>query len=1150
MTAYNEPSPRQSMPAVVSQGPNAATPPILGLLGKHGIENHLLKAAIEALATLLGARYGAIGIFDNAGTFKQFVYTGITAAEARHIGPAPGPEGRGLLGIKVSIDHVLCIDDLSADPRSVGFPPHHPMMKTLLIAPISWRGQIYGHIYLSEKADGHPFSHVDELITKRSANALAPGLAYQRSREQQRGMQVSLHEVAEALSIPSSDDFLENLVLTLSRTLDVDYVFIGEFCPGTTDMLRTLAFCAHGTLTDNIDYPLSPPDTLCGGECKMVCHIAGDAMKRFPRDSLIQRYHVNAFIGHPIATAGGQVLGLIAVMHKSPITERNRVQSILLVASNRTRIELERRRHTQLLHDALDNTVDGIARIDGDGRYIFANKACATILGYAPTRLLKKRWPITVHPDDKDAAMAGFQHARSAGKAELNIRMRRKNGVICHYHVVMVRDYDSQTNSLCYHLFMQDDTERQRYKSQTRSLSHVVEQTADAVVITDRYGIIQYVNPAHEDTTGYTKKECLGKNASMIKSGIHDSVFYTRMWKAILRGDVFRARITNRKKDGTLYYEEKTITPLRNDTGNITHFVSTGKDVTASVAVEEALRVSVKHLEEAQRIAHIGHWERDLHTNEMHWSAEVYRIFGLSSEEFTPNRAQFLNRVHRDDHYLVETADHRAATEATPSSIDCRIITLAGTERIVHYSATANYDDAGTAVQLHGTVQDVTEHRRNAEQLNHLAYYDPLTGLPNRTLLYDRLRVAIVETQRRGRILALMFLDLDHFKIVNDTLGHEAGDNLLKMTGERLVACMRASDTVSRLGGDEFTILLTDIACEGDVAYIAQKILDCFSAPFNIAGRELFVSTSIGITLSPLDDDNVENLLRNADAAMYHAKALGRHMYRFYTKDLNHSTNKRLAMETALRHAVTRDEFVLYYQPQVSLDTGRIIGVEALIRWQDPDSGLVPPNEFIPIIEENGLIIPISEWVLHAACTQAKVWDTAGFATLQVAVNLSGRQFQHYDLPALVAKVLNETGINPGRLDMELTESIMIHNTDVTLATMEQVRGLGVVFSLDDFGTGYSSLSYLKRFPISTLKIDQSFVGGIASDPNDATIVRTIITMSHSLGIRVIAEGVETAEQLDFLRTYECDAIQGYYFSKPLTADAMTDMLQAGRCLA
>lgn len=1123
---------------------------MLSLLGEHGAENHLLKAAIEALATLIGARYGAIGILDKAGTFTQFVYTGITPEEARHIGPAPGPKGRGLLGIRVPIDHVLRIDDLSTDPRSVDFPPHHPAMKTLLIAPISWRGQIYGHIYLSEKADGHPFNHADELITRRSANALAPALACQLSREQQRGTQALLHEVAEALSIPTSDDFLENLVLTLSHALGVDYVFIGEFRPGISDMLRTVAFCAHGKLTDNIDYPLCPPDTLCGGDCKMVCHITGDAMRRFPKDTLIQRYHIDAFIGHPIATADGQVLGLIAVMHESPIAERNPVQSILQVSSNRTRIELERRRHTQLLHDALDNTVDGIARLDDTGQYIFANKACATLLGYTPTRLLEKRWPIAVHPDDKDAAMAGFQHARSTGKAEMDIRMLRKNGAMCHYHVVMVRDHDSQTNSPCYHLFMQDDTERQRYKSQTRGLSRVVEQTADAVVITDRYGIIQYVNPAHEVTTGYTKKECLGKNPNMIKSGTHDGAFYTRMWKTILHGDVFRERLANRKKDGTLYYEEKTITPLRDDKGNITHFVSTGKDVTASVRAEDALRASVEHLEEAQRIAHIGHWERDLHTDKMHWSAEIYRIFGLSPEEFTLNHVQFLNRVHPDDRYLVETTDRKAIAEATPSAIDCRIITLAGTERIVHYSTKTDYDATGTAIQLHGTIQDVTERRRNAEQLSHLAYYDPLTGLPNRTLLHDRLRVAIVETQRRGRILALMFLDLDHFKIVNDTLGHEAGDHLLKMAGERLVACMRASDTVSRLGGDEFTILLTNIACEGDVAYVAQKILDCFSAPFNIAARELFVSTSIGITLYPLDDDNVENLLRNADAAMYHAKALGRHTYHFYTEDLNHRTNERLAMETALRHAVTRDEFVLYYQPQVSLDTGRIIGVEALIRWQDPESGLVPPNEFIPVIEENGLILPISEWVLRTACAQAKVWDTAGFDTLQVAVNLSGRQFQQYDLPALVTKVLKETGVNPARLELELTESIMIHNTDTTLATMEQIRGLGVVFSLDDFGTGYSSLSYLKRFPISTLKIDQSFVNGIASDPNDATIVRTIITMSHSLGIRVIAEGVETAEQLDFLRTYQCDAMQGYYFSKPLTADAMTDMLQAGRCLA
>ena len=394
-----------------------------------------------------------------------------------------------------------------------------------------------------------------------------------------------------------------------------------------------------------------------------------------------------------------------------------------------------------------------------------------------------------------------------------------------------------------------------------------------------------------------------------------------------------------------------------------------------------------------------------------------------------------------------------------------------------------------------------------------------------------------------------MFLDLDRFKIINDTLGHETGDALLKAVAERLKTCMRAGDTISRLGGDEFTVILANVAHVDDVARVAQKIIDTFTPQFNIAGRELFISASIGITLYPFDDNNLENLLRNADAAMYHAKEMGRNTFQFYTAELNRRTAKHLTLETALRHALERNELLLHYQPQVNLKTGRIIGAEALLRWQHPEMGLIPPLDFIPLSEETGLIIPIGEWVLRTACAQAKAWEQAGFGDLQVAVNLSGRQLQHRDLAKLVKQVLKETGLDPRQLDLELTESLLMHNTGETLIAMEELHKLGVAFSMDDFGTGYSSLSYLKRFPIDTLKIDQSFVRDIPTDPDDAAIAQAIIAMAHSLGIKVIAEGVETANQLAFMRAHQCDGVQGYYFSKPITAEEVTKLLLNDRHL-
>jgi diguanylate cyclase (GGDEF)-like protein/PAS domain S-box-containing protein len=441
-------------------------------------------------------------------------------------------------------------------------------------------------------------------------------------------------------------------------------------------------------------------------------------------------------------------------------------------------------------------------------------------------------------------------------------------------------------------------------------------------------------------------------------------------------------------------------------------------------------------------------------------------------------------------------------------------------------------------------IQDITERRQVEERLSYLAHYDTLTGLPNRVLLQDRLNQAMIEADRQDRMVAIMFLDLDRFKIINDTLGHETGDVLLKEVAGRLLGSVRAGDTIARLGGDEFTVVLANVTQVDDVAHIAQKIIDSFASPFHVGGRELFVSTSIGITLYPFDDNNLDGLLRNADASMYQAKEMGRNTFQFYTAEINWRTTKRLALETALRHALERNELELHYQPQVNLKTGKITGAEALLRWHHPEMGLVAPLEFIPLAEETGLIIPIGEWVLRTACAQAQTWHLSGCRGFQIAVNLSARQIQQRSFAKEVEGILRQTGLDPRQLDLELTESLIMQNTDTTLAAMDELNAIGAIFSMDDFGTGYSSLGYLKRFPIDTLKIDQSFMRDIPGDLDDAAIAQAIIAMAHSLKIRVIAEGVETAKQLAFLRYHKCDGIQGYYFSKPIPAAAMTRLLE------
>jgi len=440
--------------------------------------------------------------------------------------------------------------------------------------------------------------------------------------------------------------------------------------------------------------------------------------------------------------------------------------------------------------------------------------------------------------------------------------------------------------------------------------------------------------------------------------------------------------------------------------------------------------------------------------------------------------------------------------------------------------------------------------RQQAEEtINHLAYYDALTGLPNRALFNDRLAMALVQAQRHQRKLAVLFLDLDRFKTINDTLGHAMGDRLLQGVAQRLTSCVREGDTVARLGGDEFMLLLPGIEHVEDVAKIVQRVLEVLKPSFNFDGQEFHITSSIGIALYPNDSEDAEALLKNADTALHRAKEQGRNNYQFYIPSMNATSFERLILENNLRRALERKEFVLYYQPQVSLLTKRIVGMEALLRWQHPELGLVPPRKFIPLAEETGLIGSLGEWVLQTACAQNKAWQEVGFPPLRVAVNLSAHLFRQQGLVETVARVLKETRLNPHYLELEVTEGTLMENAEATVSTLRKLKEMGVHLSIDDFGTGYSSLSYLRRFPIDTLKIDQSFVWDISSDPDDATIARLIIAMAHSLKLKVVAEGVETEEQLSFLRFHQCDELQGYLFSKPVPAEAFTQLLQEERRL-
>ena len=432
---------------------------------------------------------------------------------------------------------------------------------------------------------------------------------------------------------------------------------------------------------------------------------------------------------------------------------------------------------------------------------------------------------------------------------------------------------------------------------------------------------------------------------------------------------------------------------------------------------------------------------------------------------------------------------------------------------------------------------DITEHKQTEEHVRHLAHYDALTDLPNRTLFNDRLGQALIQAHRNRCKAAVMFLDLDRFKVINDTLGHSVGDLLLQEAALRLKGCVREGDTVSRQGGDEFVVLLPEIADEEDVYAVAQKLLNAIAQSFMLDGHELHVSASIGVSFYPNDGADAETLMKNADVAMYRAKEMGRNNYQFYHADMNARSFERLAMETSIRRALEREQFELYYQPRIEALGGVIVGVEALIRWHHPDLGLILPAQFIPLAEETGLILPIGEWVLRIAAAQGKAWQQAGLPPLFVAVNVSARQFRQADFAGKVSRILQDTGFDPHCLELELTETTLMTHAEENIETLKKLKETGIRIAIDDFGTGYSSLGYLKRLPVDILKIDRSFVSDVTDNRDDAAIVEAIIAMARSLALHVIAEGVETVEQSQFLQARKCDEMQGYYFSHPLPVE-------------
>jgi diguanylate cyclase (GGDEF)-like protein/PAS domain S-box-containing protein len=604
------------------------------------------------------------------------------------------------------------------------------------------------------------------------------------------------------------------------------------------------------------------------------------------------------------------------------------------------------------------------------------------------------------------------------------------------------------------------------------------------------------------------------------------------------------------RKDGSRFFGNDVLTTIRDEKGRISGFSEIIRDVTDRKALEEALfaekeraQVTLSSIGEAVLTTDLAgkvSYLNPVAERMTGWPcaeavgrpvAEVFNILDGETRESAPNR--------------IELAVRLGKSVSLPSN--CILVRRDGVESFIADSAAPIHDRGGRTTGAVIVFRDVSVERAMSLRLSHLAQYDVLTDLPNRTLLNDRLTQAIASARRHGRALAVLFVDLDRFKHINDSFGHAVGDALLQLVAHRLLGCVRVSDTISRLGGDEFVIVLSELDQVEDAAITASKVLALLAAPHRVAGHDLDVTVSIGISAFPYDGQDAQTLIKNADTAMYHAKESGRNGYQFFEKDMNVRAVKLQALEGSLRHALERREFVLHYQPKVNLETGAITGAEALIRWLHPDRGLVPPAHFVPLAEDSGLILPIGQWILREACRQARAWMDAGLGPMPVAVNISTVEFRSKRFLESIRAILLESGLEPGFLEFELTESVLMQHPESTASVLRALKAIGVRLAIDDFGTGYSSLSYLRRFPIDVLKLDQSFLHDIAGPgTKDAAIVNAVIAMGKSLKHRVVAEGVETEEQLRFLRAHCCDEGQGFYFSPPVPPEQFAELLARG----
>jgi diguanylate cyclase (GGDEF)-like protein/PAS domain S-box-containing protein len=884
-------------------------------------------------------------------------------------------------------------------------------------------------------------------------------------------------------------------------------------------------------------------------------------------------------------TFEGRVVGVLSISSSTVRKPDERLMQSMRVIGAQVGQFLQRKQAERALSESEERfrqtfelAGSGIAHVSLAGKFLSANRRMCEVFGYTAEELAALSVKDLSHPDDRDATDAERERMRTGetGTARFEKRYLRKDGQVVWVDLTVALVRNAQGEPQHEIAVMEDITERKEKEAALQRFRTALDSAADMVLLFDVVsGRLLDFNETACTYLGYARDELLQLTGADIRAGVTSDALRAEITELIRAGGRRSTLITEyRRKDGSTLPVESRRSLIDTPQGRV--LLINSRDLSERMRAEKRRAAQARYQKKISRLGQAALSKRD--------PAELLRTAVQSVLEGLGGGAvAYFERGDKAGEMVLRHAagvDLAGASPGNPAVLRIdpasplagalagtdpvllddpakRIPGLAGLDRYRSLAAAPVPGEGGPrglvcafaeAPRAFGpeetrflgaalSMVSAALHRLDSEaRLAYLAQFDPLTGLPNRTLLADRFSMMIVQARRRAASLGVLFVDLDDFKMVNDTQGHAAGDELLKETARRLQAAVRDGDTVARISGDEFAVILSDLARPDDAALVAQKILDCLAAPFHVRAHEVMVTGSIGIATFPADGDNAEALLGAADAAMYRAKQAGRNGFQFFTADINQRTRARALLGAELRHALERREFALHYQPKIDLATGRPCGAEALLRWNHPERGPVAPAEFIPVLEETGLIVPVGEWVLRKACEDLKAWQGIGMPAMPVAVNLSARQFRQHDLDERIRGIVQEAGVEPSLVELEITESQLMHDPDHAIRVLERLGDFGLRIAVDDFGTGYSSLSYLTRFPLASLKIDRSFVADVLNDAADATIVRTIVDMAHTLGFTVIAEGVELDSQAAFLRKLGCEQAQGFLFARPMPA--------------